>query len=205
MNLIKLITREDVIPIRKIGKSFDLPTFDTFVLEVQRNYLPRILGASLYVDLIENPTATNNLRLLDGEIYTDNRGEKVIYEGLKVYLAYLWVYAFAREGNVKYSEVGQSQYQDDNSERAGNRSDQDTKIQLGKNANFQGRETIKFLTDNRNDFPLFTSGIKKPSEIMTWGVAGRSVARYANQNGFEASEIHRYNFRDVVFNHNHNH
>lgn len=201
MNTIKLFEQSDVRAIRKIATTFNAETFDPFALEVQRDYLPRILGASLYTDLIENPTDANNVRLLEGEIYTDNRGEEVIYEGLKVYLSYLWIYTFAREGNLKYTEVGISQYQDDNSERAENRSDQDTKIQIGKNANLQGRETIKFLTDNRDDFPLFVTGLKKPSQISTWNVAGRSVARYANQSGFKAREIHMYNFRDIDFDH----
>lgn len=206
MNSIILFTQADVRAIRKIAQTFDTQTFEVFALEVQRNYLPRLLGSPLYTDLLVNPASVNNLRLLDGETYVDSRGEDVLYEGLKVYLSYLWLYTFAREGNFKYVEVGTSQYQDDNSERAANRSDQDTKKQLGKNSNFQGRETIKFLTDNSDDFPKFIPGIKKPSEIITWGILGQNVDRYANDNGFKAREIALYNFRDIDFdslNHRH--
>lgn len=200
MNAILLFAQADVTVIRKISKSFDTSTFDTFALEVQRNYLPKLVGPSLYNDLLVDPGSANNLRLLDGEVYTNNQNEKILYEGLKTYLAYLWLYTFAREGNLKFSEVGPSQYQDDDSKRAGNRSDQDTKKQMGKNANFLGRETIDFLVDNKDDFPLFIPEKQIQPKIVEWSVIGRNVGRFANSKGFEQREIRGYNFRQVDIN-----
>lgn len=192
MNTTLLFSRSDVTVIRRIATSFDEDTFNTFALEAQRNYLPTLLGPSLYNDLLTNPTAANNVRLLDGDTYTNPQGYEVQYEGLKVYLAYLWLYTFAREGNFKYSEVGPSQYQDDNSQRAGNRSDQDTKKQLGKNANLQGRGTIDFLMTFRADFPLYTPIPAEASKVVSWRVRGRSVGKYANSRGYSE----RY-YRDI--------
>lgn len=199
MNVILLFSQDDVKVIRKISKSFDGDTFDTFALEVQRNYLPKLLGPSLYNDLLVNPASVNNLRLLNGEVYTNNQNEQILFEGLKTYLAYLWLYTFAREGNLKYAEVGISKYQDNDSERAANRSDQDTKKQMGKNANFTGRATIDFLVDNKNDFPLFIPEKQIQPKVVDFSILGRNVSRYANSKGFEAREIRSYNYRDIDF------
>lgn len=200
MNTTLLFAQADVKVIRKIATSFDGDTFNTFALEVQRNYLPKLLGPSLYNDLLVDPSSVNNVRLLNGEVYTNNENQQILYEGLKTYLAYLWLYTFAREGNLKFAEVGISQYQDDDSERAGNRSDQDTKKQMGKNANFLGRETIDFLTDNKNDFPLFIPEKQIQPRIIEWSVIGNNVGKFANNKGFEQREIRGYNFREIDIN-----
>ena len=67
-----LITINDVREIRYLNKNYDQTEFDSYVREIQRNYLEPLLGYDLYADLMENLTDQNYLDLLNGALYSHN-------------------------------------------------------------------------------------------------------------------------------------
>ena len=77
MNDTPLITLADIWEIRKIAANYDTDKTDNFIQLAQIQHLRPLIGAGLYLDLINNATSPNYAKLIDGDTYTDANGETV--------------------------------------------------------------------------------------------------------------------------------
>lgn len=183
-----ILTQTDVRQERRIANNFDGTKFDSFALQVQRNYLPRLLGDAMYWDMLANINDANYEALLDGASYENREGHTVGYRGLRVYLAFLWLQLYAREGGLSYSEIGASRYQDENSTPATTAVDADTIRNQGKEADMFARQTVAFLEASSDDYPLYVSASagKGDARAYKWRVRGdRSAGLYSSTRGFD--------------------
>jgi len=113
-----IFTLEDVRTVRKVSVNID--DFDMYAVEVQRNYLTKLLGDKLYTALISDltlgvPQTPKYVDLVDGKIYTD--GEDVIFRGVKLYCAYLWLYLYMSQSGVEHTPIGTMLFKDEHAER----------------------------------------------------------------------------------------
>ena len=113
-----IFTIDDVRAVRKVSVNID--DFDMFAVEVQRNYLTKLLGDKLYTALLTDlvagvPQTAKYTDLVGGKIYTD--GEDIIFRGIKLYCVYLWLYMYMSQGGVEHTPIGTVLFKDEQVER----------------------------------------------------------------------------------------
>ena len=113
-----IFTLEDVRGIRKVSVNID--DFEMYAVEVQRNYLTKLLGDKLYTALLADLTAgvpqtQKYVDLVDGKIYTD--GYDVIFRGIKVYCCYLWLYMYMSQSDINHTPIGTMLFKDEYADR----------------------------------------------------------------------------------------
>ena len=113
-----IFTLEDVRTVRKVSVNID--DFDMYAVEVQRNYLTKLLGDKLYTALLGDlaagvPQTQKYVDLVDGKIYED--GEDVIFRGVKLYCSYLWLHLYMSQGDINHTPTGTMLFKDEFAER----------------------------------------------------------------------------------------
>jgi hypothetical protein len=151
-----LIDIDFVREIRQFDKNYNSNAFDAIVLEVQRKFLLPTIGYPLYKDLIDNPTESRNVDLLDGAEYTYN-GKDKFYYGIKFYVAYKFLEIYAKEGKVKLQEKGRSELISDFTSNRDTRLSQDVWNQYKDSANENATDLLEFLDVNQDVYTLFQS------------------------------------------------
>lgn len=229
-----LITIPEVREVRLLAETYDETEFAAYVREVQRNYLEKIIGSELYLDLLTNTqtltegsltlgikykitdykdgddftnitdaenktgsvfvadaqpatwtyrsslqtTSSIYFNLLEGTQYTDD-GILVNYRGSKIYLIYLFLYLYFKEGDLNYSNSGKKTYNVENTSDARTATNNSITSNHFANAQIYGKEIIKFLEDNSGSYPLYNSiGIDaSANERMEFKVFGSNYSR----------------------------
>jgi rhamnogalacturonyl hydrolase YesR len=97
---------------------FEKDNLKSYIKEIQEEYLKKLLGDSLYLELgaeLPTPTTKKLLNLLDGVVYTYDL--KVYdYTGLKRMLQYLTYYYYTNDQDVQNTIIGNVAGQSRNSE-----------------------------------------------------------------------------------------
>lgn len=170
-----LITNTECRNVRQLSENYDSVKFNAYVLEVQRNYVEPLLGSSLYLDVIANPTSTNNAKLLNGTTYTKN-GRTINFRGLKLYIIYLFFYLYVKEGKISYTEIGRENFESDWSTFKENGLNSSVIKQHFDNAQPLGESVKAYLEDNYSDFPLYesTESTTEQNNRLDYTVFGRS-------------------------------
>jgi hypothetical protein len=173
-----LITLSEARDIRRISDNYDTDEFDPFVNEVQEFYLLPLLGVDLYEDVIANPTAANNAKLLAGETYAyGSRNYK--FQGVKKYLIYLFFYKYSLEGQVKYTDSGRQNFEVDFATKSQRGIDAQVISNFIDKANLIGVETREYLERNLSTFPLYESGLASdiPNKDFKFDVVGHTYRK----------------------------
>ena len=176
-----LFTIDDVRLIRKVSVTID--DFDMYAVEVQRNYLSKLLGDRLYSALIDSSTDQRMVDLLDGVIYQD--GRDVIFRGLKPYLSYLWLYLYSVDSSINHTPIGAMMFKDEfaehaSSQKAGN----DARAHFISSADGMEESILRFLNRKISDYPEFhdSEQIEQAErDNITFKVIGKS---YKSPNNF---------------------
>jgi hypothetical protein len=173
-----LITLTEARDIRRISENYDTDEFDPFVNEIQKYYLLPLLGVELYEDVVANPAAANNARLLEGETYTYG-SRKYNFKGVKEYLIYLFFYKYSLEGQVKYTDSGRQNVEVDFATKSQRGIDAQVISNFIDKANLIGEETRLFLERNSADFPLYKSGEASdiPNKDYKFDVVGHTYRK----------------------------
>lgn len=151
---ILVFTLDDVRDIRK-DTSVNIEDFDQYAKEAQRNYLRKLLGAQLYTSLVNNPTEPRMIDLLDGVIYSD--GRDVIFDGVKLYLSYIWLYLYSIGSSSTLTPIGAQIFKDELSEHAANRKEaRDNRDHFLKSADGLEETILRYLDRNRSTYPEFS-------------------------------------------------
>ena len=164
-----LITLDDIREVRKIAANYDQDKTDNFIQLAQTQHLRPLIGAGLYYDLLQNITAPNYVKLINGDTYTDRNGDTVQYYGLKPYLAYFWLAVYTREGNSQQTEIGTIEFVNDNVTRESvNRRDLEKSYQTTGNS--LGNEILEYLEAKKQDFPLYKSKTESNPTGLTFDI-----------------------------------
>lgn len=94
--------------------------------------------------------------LLEGKEYT-YQNKKVNFRGSKIYLIYLFLYLYFKEGDINYSDSGKKTYNVENSTDARTPLNSSITSNHFTNAQNFGEDITKYLNDNSADYPLFES------------------------------------------------
>ena len=146
-----LWTYADQQTIKPISANFPSEEFEQIMEEVQVEDLQKLLGFDFYQDIIQNPTAEWNAKLLDGGEYEYN-SVTYFYEGLKYVLAYFAYARYVRVSSKKDTATGFVDKQFEDSRQ----------INIGKESNLHKdftkiafkywEECQKFLSANSSEF-----------------------------------------------------
>jgi hypothetical protein len=170
-----IFTLEDVRSIRN-DTSINIEDFAQYAMEAQRNYLRKLLGAKLYTALVTSPTDTRMVSLLDGEIYND--GQDIIFDGVKLYLCYLWLYLYTNQSSVALTPIGARIFNDEFAEEASNRKQtRDLGEHFLKSADGLEETILDYLDKHRSTYPEFSESpqIKQASnDNIGFKVVGKS-------------------------------
>jgi len=63
--------------------------FDQLQKEVENGKYKKLIGSAFLLDIQTNPTATDNVALLNGSTFSDCHNQKVKFEGIKYQLAFM--------------------------------------------------------------------------------------------------------------------
>lgn len=152
-----LLVVNDVLSVRRISSTYNTDRFNSFAKEAEDVHLRGLLGHALYLDLITNPTKPDYVKLLNGEIYKFN-GQNIKFYGLRVYLAYAWLFINATEGDEFQTNSGTMNFNDSanfkkSPDKVTLRKYQDTMIAYKNNA-------IDYLNTKSGTFPLWLGNNK---------------------------------------------
>lgn len=110
-----IITLNEVVTLgRPIGKVDDEKLL-AYITEAEQLYIKPILGTSLFLKLLNKKLDENSQRLLDGGIYTDEKGKTQSLVGLKVTLSYFVYAQNVMSGDFQSTRFGMTLKSDDNS------------------------------------------------------------------------------------------
>jgi hypothetical protein len=153
-----IFTLEDVRQVRKVSVNID--DFDLYAQEVQRNYLQKMLGDKLYTALQDDldegvPQEQRFIDLVNGVKYTD--GRDVIFRGVKLYCAYLWLHLYMADSAISVTPIGarlfKDEYAENNEAKAAYRNARDHYISAA-----EGMEEpiLRFLSAKYSEYPEFS-------------------------------------------------
>jgi hypothetical protein len=154
-----LLTLERIRQTRGISRTFESTRFDSFEKEARKTHLKQVIGASLYTDLINNPTDAKYVTLLNGEDYVKDK-KTIEFSGVLEYLAYAWLFINATEGDDFQSNIGTVNFNQQNqfTQRPGSKSRTFSKYQdamiIYKN------EIIDYLREKKSIYPLWEGNDK---------------------------------------------
>ncbi|MCK9281355.1 MAG: hypothetical protein M0P71_12090 [Melioribacteraceae bacterium] len=162
--------------------------YDQIAAEVEENELRSMLGIALLQDLQDNPTSTENVKLLDGSSYENYLGQTIKFKGLRYVLAYLNYAKYIGESFVTDTFTGFVAKNRPESELV---SEGTMKRLINENRELAMREfdVIKeFLCLNSADYPLWLyAKTQKPHTPRFWGV--RKTEK-GNDRSIENEEQH---------------
>lgn len=108
-----LATAQEIVKLgRPIGK-VDPDKLTAYITEAEQLYIKPILGTSLFLRLLNEELDENAQRLLDGGIYTDEKGETQSLVGLKVTLSYFVYAQNVMSGDFQSTRFGMTLKNDD--------------------------------------------------------------------------------------------
>ena len=170
-----LITNTEVRSVRYITENYDATKFALFAREIQRDYVMPLLGTDLYIDLLDNVSSQIYVDLLDGKDYQDS-GSTVRFQGLKLYIIYMWLWLYAREGGVQLTESGREDFIFENSSQTTPGLSDEVISQYFSSANAIADQIKKFLEDNSDDYPEYKSSEveTKQTKSFSFSVLGES-------------------------------
>ena len=150
----QFFTLDDIQAVRKVSVNID--DFDLYAQEVQRNYVQKILGTQLYLDLIDDlvlgvPTAQRFIDLVDGVRYSIGTKEYV-FRGVKLYASYLWLDSYMMDSEVQITPIGTQLFKD---EAAQATSKQQSTAHYRRSAEGLEDGILHFLNNNRDTYPEF--------------------------------------------------
>lgn len=154
-----LITISDVQTYRKIDPKTNSDKFDAYVNEVQRKNLRELFGDALYYAFMNDDRSAGAYKdLLDGKTYTYS-SDTIKYYGLVPLLVYWWLAVATREGDMYNSAYGAVQFTN-NPQQQFETSREKERIAAGymETAQNYANDTIKFLSQNSSDYPLWIGG-----------------------------------------------
>jgi hypothetical protein len=152
-----LITIEDVSSVRKISKQINEVDFNGRVIDVQRRNLLNLLGNALYTDLMANVADTKYTELINGKSYVNSDNETVTYFGLKSFLSWHVIARLLADGNIKYSDLGNTNVTGENFSLSNPEDATAARKEAFANAtNFQNN-IIDFLDANTDTYTLWES------------------------------------------------
>jgi len=177
-----VFTLDDVREVRK-DVSINIDDFDQYAVEVQRNYLSKLLGDKLYNALVANPVEARMVTLLDGEIYQDG-GREVTFRGLKVYLSYVWLYLYSAGSNSSVTPIGIEMFKDELAERASDRkAGRDNTDHFIKSGDGLEEGILRYLENKKSTYPEFDESFQikqAQNDNLQFRTFGRSYRKNIN-------------------------
>lgn len=188
-----LISYSDFLDYRPISQNISKDKeLEPYILQAQRLDLRPFLGAALYHDIIKNfpypavavadPAVTNYTPLINGEEYTDCRGDLIEFLGLKPMIV-LYAYArFIQNVSNKVTRIGVVRNTNTFSEGL-TRSEINDMVQTAKSdALFYQREAFDYLQEKKTEYPLWENRgglVANKSSVKLGKVEG--IERYKSQ------------------------
>lgn len=173
-----LVTIANVQTVRALASSYDQDKFNSYLREVQREYVRLLIGNELYIDLLANTTAENYAELLDGVAY-ESDGNQISFYGLRMYIIYMWLYLYSKEGGIVYSETGKSEFDFSEVKKPSSGLTQDVISQFQFKAKIYADQVIKYLEDNATKFPKYKLSVinTKQTKSFMFNVIGESYPK----------------------------
>lgn len=163
-----LLKQADILAIRRISSTINADRFNSFAKEAEEVHLRMLLGDALYLDLISNIEDAKYVTLLAGENYKKPDGFWVKYFGLKIYLAYAWLFINTIEGDEFQANIGSINFNQQNAPLVKGKSNASAKYQdsmiIYKN------NIIDYLNENAETYPLWQSTNREPRGKYTFDI-----------------------------------
>lgn len=177
-----LITIEDVRLVRYLSKNYEFDKFQALCLEVQRNYVLPLLSAELYTDLITGENSESNLNyrdLLDGIDWADG-DRKIRMQGLKLYIVYMFLYLFMKEGGLSFTETGAGEYNFTEMKDKKNPLSVDAINNFFNSAKEIANSVTYYLEKNITDYPKYKTSYVQTSqtETMNFRILGEDYSKH---------------------------
>lgn len=159
-----LITLTDIRGYRNVSPNISNTKVTDLITDVQRENLRKLFGEEMYYDLF-NTATTNNYTLLKSGTTYDYGGYTISYFGLKPYLCYLWLEAYALEGDFYQGDAGNFMMSEiENTQKLDYMTRKAIASRFRDKAEQYKSDIIKYLNDNLASFPLYFGSIVKPDD-----------------------------------------
>lgn len=153
----KLITKDDIDEFFKLSKNLDLEKLNIAIITAQQNDLEPVIGSALYLFLNENPDDSKVQDLVQGKTYTYH-SETIYFRGIRAQLSAYAFARFVRDNEVNHTRAGMKTKISDQSETVDNPQTNQRVRDAFSRAKKYEEDTLRFLDQNRSDYPLFESG-----------------------------------------------
>jgi len=177
----------DVQKVRLVSDNID--DFELYAVEVQRNYLQKILGDKLYTALLSDldtgglPQTQRFIDLIDGVIYTD--GDDIIFRGVQLYCCYLWLKMYFADSAIAITPIGPMLFKDEHADRnEASKSIRNAEAHYIRAADGLEEPILRFLDSKISDYPEFSQSDRieqAEADNFEFNVIGR---RYDAPNNF---------------------
>ena len=137
--------------IRKISENNE-QKWEPIATEVQFIKLKELMGADFYQDVIQNPSTTENAKLLDGGTYT-NGTMTYAFSGLKYVLAYLFYERYIMEIDAQDTFVGLMRNENVNAQHTSYAQKKNMAQEYRKVAEGHWQDCQDFICANSSDYP----------------------------------------------------
>ena len=166
-----LITTDEVSKLaRTMSVHIDTEKIEAYIRESENIDLKSALGDALFLDVKEHPE--NYSELLNGSSYTIECGGKRSFVGLKMTLAYYTYARIVKNGDGNVTRFGFVNKDNEYSSR----SDFKEKLIAYNDAFFVAdrymKECVRYLNDNKKDFPLYRGNGGINANRVTFRVLG---------------------------------
>lgn len=140
--------------------------------EVEEEELRSLLGVAMLQDLQDNPTETNNARLLNGDSFENYLGQTVKFKGIKFILAYLNFAKYIGSSFVSDTFTGMVVKTRAESELVSEGTIKRLQLENRRIAMAEWDLTKEFLDLNSDDYPNWYLAVdrKKPHTPRIYGV-----------------------------------
>ena len=160
-----LVTRQDFESYKEICSNTDeskklLP----HALAAQMFDIKPVIGDSFYYDVIKNQHEENYRKLINGEVYENQRGEEVLFKGLKLAIIYYSHARYVMDKDVNDTPFGMRHKTSEFSERVSDKRIDKMQNQSRAMGLSSLSDVQKYLSAKKDVFPLYrkcSTGNKK--------------------------------------------
>lgn len=182
------LTKTEVEEFIPIPSSFDFDKrFGIFVTQANRIDLKRFLGVDFYNDVIINlslaipPVQYSDL--LDGETYTNKRGNDVIYEGLRPVIANFAISRFIEKQQVNVTRKSTTKKKNDHSEPVSDKQLNTISSDYRSLANSYLKELYDYLEARKDLFPVYAETCDVLRRSVKTKISISSGRKSSNRDG----------------------
>jgi hypothetical protein len=182
-----LITAAEVRLIENIGQNVPDARIGNRIQQMQDLDIKPFMGLAFYSDMLLNLSEQKYIDLINGvEYYTDNKGNRIIFSGLKPAMIYFATARYLNADKIQYTATGPKVKAIEESNNLSNGDKSNRVSELLSMGNAYINDVVYYLWNKRDEFPKWFYNPKNRS--LRQATARITAIDKGNYNGFNAPQ-----------------